>query len=499
MSEYLLEMKNICKEFSGVKVLQNVNFNVKPGEVHVLLGENGAGKSTLIKILSGAYTKTSGEIIIDQEVAEINSPSDAFDYGIGVIYQEFNLNPFMTIYENLFLGREYTNSLGLIDRKRCIAETKVALERIGLDVSPKQIVKSLSVAQMQLVEIAKAIMANVKLLVFDEPTATLTETEIDKLFIIIGELKAAGIGIVYISHRMKELKIIGDRCTVLRDGCYINTVNLKDVEDSDLVKMMVGRDVELNKRQDHFNTNEEVLRVENLCCAKGIKNACFSLRKGEILGIAGLVGSGRTELVKCIIGEYKRSCGEIYIKGKRVVINSPCDAMKYGIVYLSEDRKNEGLILMHSLKTNATLTGLDKIIRAGLIRPSLENDCADSLVKQFNIKTSGLEMLLRNLSGGNQQKVVIAKWVNSGADIYIFDEPTRGIDVGARQEIYSIMDELVKAGASIIMISSDLVEIIRMSDKVMVMHQGNVTGILENDDDLNQETILNYAIGRNEL
>jgi ribose transport system ATP-binding protein len=296
---------------------------------------------------------------------------------------------------------------------------------------------------------------------------------------------------------MKELKLIGDRCTVLRDGSYINTVDLKDVEDNDLVKMMVGRDVELNKRQDHFASDEEVLRVEGLCCSKGIKNASFSLRKGEILGIAGLVGSGRTELAKCVIGEYKRSCGDIYIKGQKVVINSPCDAMKYGIVYLSEDRKNEGLILMHSVKTNATLTGLDKIIRAGLISPSLEKDCADSLVKQFNIKTTGLEMLLKNLSGGNQQKVVIAKWVNSGADVYIFDEPTRGIDVGARQEIYSIMDDLVQAGASIIMISSDLVEIIRMSDKVMVMHQGIVTGILENDAELSQETILNYAIGRN--
>ena len=497
MAEYLLEMKNICKEFSGVPVLQDVNFCVKAGEVHVLLGENGAGKSTLIKILSGAYTKTSGEISIEGQLAEINAPSDAFAYGIGVIYQEFNLNPYMTIYENLFLGKEYANSFGLIDRGRCIQEAKAALDRVGLDVSPKRTVKSLSVAQMQLVEIAKAIKSNVRLLVFDEPTATLTDREITKLFSIIAELKSAGIGIVYISHRMKELKQIGDRCTVLRDGCFIDTVDLKEVEDCDLVRLMVGRNVELNKRSDHFDKEEEALRVEGLTSPKGVNNASFLLRKGEILGVAGLVGSGRTELAKTIIGEYKLTGGEIFVKGKRVAINDPCDAMHNGIVYLSEDRKNEGLILMHSVKTNATLSGLDQFIRAGLIRPSLEKDCAKKLVNQFNIKTNGLEMLLKNLSGGNQQKVVIAKWVHSGADVYIFDEPTRGIDVGARQEIYAIMDELVKAGASIIMISSDLVEIIRMSDRVLVMHQGQVAGTLENDVDLCQETILNYAIGSN--
>ena len=497
MSDYLLEMKNICKEFSGVKVLRDVTFNVLPGEVHVLLGENGAGKSTLIKILSGAYTKTSGEIFIDGKSADINTPTDAFGYGIGVIYQEFNLNPFMSVYENLFLGKEYTNSLGFIDQQRCIKETEVALKRVGLDVSPKTIVKTLSVAQMQLVEIAKAIMSNVKLLVFDEPTATLTETEIKILFTIIEELKAAGIGIIYISHRMKELKQIGDRCTVLRDGGYIDTVILKEVEDCDLVKMMVGRNVELNKRENHFNSEEEIIRVEGLHCARRVKDANFTLRRGEILGVAGLVGSGRTELAKCIIGEYKSSAGSIFVKGKKAKINNPCDAMKYGIVYLSEDRKNEGLILMHSVKTNSTLSSLDKFIKAGLISLSMERDCANSLVKQFNIKTNGLGMLLKNLSGGNQQKVVIAKWVNSGADVYIFDEPTRGIDVCARPEIYNIMDDLVQAGASIIMISSDLVEIIRMSDKVLVMHQGTVTGILENDAELSQEKILNYAIGRN--
>ncbi|KPL78789.1 D-ribose transporter ATP-binding protein [Ornatilinea apprima] len=497
MTDCLLEMRNISKEFSGVWVLQDVNLSLNKGEVHVLLGENGAGKSTLIKILSGAYTKTSGEILINGEKVDIKNPSDAFGYKIGVIYQEFNLNPFMSIYENLFLGKEYTNALGVIDKNRCIKEAKRALERVGLDVSPRTLVKDLSVAQMQLVEIAKAIMSQVQILVFDEPTATLTEREIEKLFQIICELRTNGVGIIYISHRMKELKQIGDRCTVLRDGNYIATVKLSEVEDCDLVRMMVGRTVEFEKRTESFiDKNEDVLSVEDLSCRNLIEGISFTLKKGEILGVAGLVGSGRTEMAKCIIGEYKPTRGTITIKGKQVKIKEPCDAISHGIVYLSEDRKNEGLIVKHDVKTNATLAGLDKLIKGGLINTEKEEDCANDLVKQFNIKTNGIKMLIKHLSGGNQQKVVIAKWVNSGADIYIFDEPTRGIDVGARQEIYSIMEDLARAGASIIMISSDLVEIIKMSDRVIVMHQGKVGGILENDVNLCQETILNYAIGR---
>jgi ribose transport system ATP-binding protein len=497
MSDYLLEMKNISKEFSGVWVLQDVNLSLKRGEVHVLLGENGAGKSTLIKILSGAYTKTKGEIFISGEKVEINKPSDAIDLNIGVIYQEFNLNPYMPIYENLFLGKEYSNGLGLINRKKSIQEAKQALNRVGLNISPKTLVKDLSVAQMQLVEIAKAVMSEVQILVFDEPTATLTAKEIDTLFQIICELKADGVGIIYISHRMKELKIIGDRCTVLRDGNYIGTVNLAEVDDSDLVRMMVGRNVEFTKRIVTVpDASPEVLKIEGLCCGKLLENISFALRKGEILGVAGLVGSGRTEMAKCIIGELKPTHGSITYKGKQIKISKPCDAISKGIVYLSEDRKNEGLILKHSVETNSTITGLDKLIKGGLINLKKEKDCANDLVKQFNIKTNGIKMLIKYLSGGNQQKVVIAKWVNSGADVYIFDEPTRGIDVGARQEIYGIMDDLVQAGASIIMISSDLVEIIRMSDRVIVMNQGKVEGILDNDEALCQELILNYAIGR---
>lgn len=497
MSDHLLEMIKISKEFSGVWVLQDVDLTLRKGKVHILLGENGAGKSTLIKILSGAYTKTSGEIRINGERAVINNPSDAFGYKIGVIYQEFNLNTHMPIYENMFLGKEYSNPLGLIDRRRSIAEAQKALSRVGLEISPKRLVKTLSVAQMQLVEIAKALMSNVQILVFDEPTATLTENEIKRLFQIIRELKASGVGIIYISHRMKELKEIGDRCTILRDGNYIDTVNLNEVEDSDLIRMMVGRTVEFGKRSTHYAIDDdEVLRVEELQYAGLLKDISFSLKRGEILGVAGLIGSGRTEMARCIIGEYQANGGNIYIKGKKTKIKDPCDAIKNGIVYLSEDRKNEGLTRKHDVKTNLTLPGLDQLIHRGLISLTEEKDCANQLVNQFNIKTSDLNMLIRYLSGGNQQKVVIAKWVYKGADIYIFDEPTRGIDVGARQEIYNIMDTLVKEGSSIIMISSDLVEVIKMSDRVLVMYQGTIRGCLENDSDLSQETILNYAIGR---
>ena len=496
MNEYLLKMKGICKEFSGVRVLNEVQLEVKSGEVHVLLGENGAGKSTLIKILSGAYTKTSGEIIINNEPAYINGPTDAFRYGVGVIYQEFNLNPYMSIYENLFLGKEHVNQLGFIDRKRSIREADKVLTRVGLEVTPVKLVKDLSVAQMQLVEIAKAIMYDVQILVFDEPTATLTDNETEKLFTIIEELKAHGVGIIYISHRMNELKKIGDRCTVLRDGDLIDTVVLNEVEDNDLIKMMVGRKVEFSKKTESYARDEEMLRVDKLYYADILKDVAFSIKKGEILGVAGLVGSGRTEMAKCIIGEYPATRKEIFIRGKKTSIKSPFDAIRNGIVYLSEDRKTEGLILKHDVLTNTTLPALDKLVRLGLINLSNEKEYGSSLVRRFNIKTHGLNTLIRNLSGGNQQKVVVAKWVNTGADVYIFDEPTRGIDVGARQAIYNIMEELAQEGASIIMISSDLVEVLRMSDRILVMHQGRVAACLDNTYDLSQETILRYAIGR---
>ncbi len=495
MNNYLIEMKDINKSFSSVKVLEDVNFNVKPGEVHVLLGENGAGKSTLIKIMSGAYIKTSGKILINGKEVDIDKPTDGFKHGIGVIYQEFNLNPYMPIYENIFLGKEYVKKMGILDRKKAMKETKKICKKVGLNIPVTTLIKDLSVAQKQMVEIAKAISMNVKILVLDEPTAALTDTEIKKLFSIIRELKSNGVGLVYISHRMEELKEIGDRCTVLRDGNYIGTVDLDEVTEDDLIKMMVGRKVDFDKRSSNYIVDDKTLEVKDLCYESVLKDVNFSLRKGEILGVAGLVGSGRTELAKCIIGEYPKTKGEVVVCGDKKDIKSPCCAISNGIVYLSEDRKSEGLILKHDVKENMTLVALDRIKNKFLLNHKKEKKKVENLVKQFNVKTHSINTKVKNLSGGNQQKVVIAKWVFCGADVYIIDEPTRGIDVGARQEIYNIMEELLKTGASIIMISSDLVEVLKMSDRILVMSQGSVSTILKNDGKVKQEDILKHAIG----
>jgi len=492
-----LEMKNISKSFSGVTVLDNVDFNLQAGEVHVLLGENGAGKSTLIKILSGAYQKSQGEVFIEGKKVVINNPNDAFGYGVGVIYQEFNLNPHMSIYENIFLGKEYTTRFGLIDRRRSIDEAETICSRVGLTATMTTLIKDLSIAQKQMVEIAKAIVMNVKILVLDEPTATLTENEINKLFEIIRELKTNHVGVIYISHRMKELKEIGDRCTVLRDGCLVKTVNLKEASDKDLIRMMVGRNVDFEKRQFLGNDNEVVLEVNGLSYKNLLRNISFKLHKGTILGIAGLVGSGRTEIAKCIMGEICKNEGKILIKGTERKIACPTDAIKYKIVYLSEDRKSEGLILKHDVKCNVSLAGLDKLKLWGLLSKRKEKACIQELINKFKIKTRNQDTLVRDLSGGNQQKVVIAKWIFCGADIYIIDEPTRGIDVGARQEVYSIMEELLKSGVSIIMISSDLVEVLKMSDEILVMCKGEVAAILDNHQIIQQEEILKYAVGGN--
>ncbi len=495
MDKYLLEMRNIKKVFPGVVALNDVNLTVKPGEVHVLLGENGAGKSTLIKILSGAYSKTEGEIFIDGQAVEINKPMDAFKYGISVIYQEFNLNPFMAIYENILLGKEYTGTLGLIDRSRAIAETSKACASVGLTAHPKTLVKDLSVAQKQLVEIAKAIISDVRILVLDEPTATLTDNEIERLFEIIEELKHKGVGIIYISHRMKELKRIGDRCTILRDGTYVGTVNLSETSDEELIHMMVGRKVDFSQKKACYAKAEEILCVRGLNYQNLLKNVSFTLRKGEILGVAGLVGSGRTEMAKCLVGAYKKTTGDVALNGNQIKIRGPAEAIKEGIVYLSEDRKGEGLVLKHDVQENICISSLGKMLKGGFLNKTLEKSCAEEISHKLAIKTPGLHTLVQDLSGGNQQKVVIGKWLLAEAQVYIFDEPTRGIDVGARQEIYSIMEGLVQKGASVIMISSDLVEILRLSDRIMIMCNGEVANITDNYEGLRQEDILAYALG----
>lgn len=492
MSENILEMKNITKSFFGVNVLKNTELTVKKGQVHILLGENGAGKSTLIKILSGAYAREEGTVIFDGEELAPMPPGDVIKKGISVIYQEFNLVPEMSIYENIFLGKEYSNGIK-VDLKREIKESKEYMDKIGLNVNPKTLISRLSVAKKQLVEIAKAISNDVKLLVLDEPTAAITDKETEMLFEIIRELKSQGIGIIYISHRMSELFEIGDVCTVMRDGEYVGTVNIKDTTEDELTEMMVGRKVSFDKIENKYiDMNDVVLSVKDLSYKDLVKNVSFDLHRGEILGFAGLVGAGRTETAKTIIGDYKKDHGTVIYKGKEIGTDLSKN-IKDGIVYLSEDRKDEGLILMHSVAENIALPNLDKLCRPFLNRRE-ERKTAREYVDSLKIKTFSELTEAKNLSGGNQQKVVIAKWLYSDADIYIFDEPTRGIDVGARDEIYNIMYELIKKKASIIMISSDLVEVLKMSDRVAVMGEGELRAILDNDGKLTQQDILKIEL-----
>ena len=492
MTGNILEMKDISKSFFGVPVLKKVQLTVKKGEVHILLGENGAGKSTLIKILSGAYSREDGTILFDGKELPPMSPGEIIQAGVSVIYQEFNLVPEMSVYENIFLGKEYTKS-GVVDHKREIKEAREYMNRVGLDVDPRTLVSSLSVAKKQLVEIAKAISNDVKLLVLDEPTAAITDKETEMLFEIIRELQKQEIGIIYISHRMSELFEIGDVCTVMRDGEYVGTVSIKDTTEDELTEMMVGRKVSFDKIENNcIDRDKVVLSVENLNYKNLVKDVSFELHQGEILGFAGLVGAGRTETAKTLIGYYKKDSGTVRYKGKEIGTDLSKN-IEDGIVYLSEDRKDEGLILIHSVAENIALPNLGKLCRPFLNRRQ-EKETAKKYIKDLKIKTYSELAEAKSLSGGNQQKVVIAKWLYSDADVYIFDEPTRGIDVGARDEIYNIMYELIRNKASIIMISSDLVEILKMSDRVAVMGDGRLKAVLENDGSLTQQDILKIEL-----
>ena len=492
----LLEMKNITKTFPGVIALDEVEFNLKSGETHILLGENGAGKSTLMKVLSGAYDNEEGTIYFQGEEAEINTPEDAFEYGINVIYQELQLTNHMSIYENIFLGREFSTNFKFIDRQKLIDKTEEVMDFVGLEADPSTLVKNLTVAQKQLVEIAKALAFDANVIVFDEPTATLTDTETERLFNIIHQLKEDGLGLIYISHRLEEFKEVGDRCTVLRDGKYIDTVELEDTNKDKLINMMVGEELEqTHQKQISSSTEEQVLEVKNISYEDQVKDVSLDLRKQEILGIAGLVGAGRTELAKTIIGEYPKEEGEIYIRGEEAVIDSPAEAIKNGIIYLSEDRQKEGLFLGHSVRKNITISSLEKIKQNKLLQNKKEKNLSQNLVNQLNIRTPSTETKTLSLSGGNQQKVVIAKGLCKEADIYIFDEPTRGIDVGAKEEIYEIMEDMVKEGASLIMISSEIPELMRMSDRILVMYEGESAGIYNNNEELTKKDILAAAVG----
>jgi ribose transport system ATP-binding protein len=493
-NETALNMRHIRKEFPGVVAVDDVNFELTKGEVHVLLGENGAGKSTLVKILSGAHQLTSGEISLFGKVVSIDSPKHARELGIGIIYQELNLVPSLSAAENIFLGREDSNRLGIIRTSTLIAQARELLLSLGLNMACDEPVKNFGIAQRQMIEVAKALSLNARILIMDEPTSALSETEIHQLFVTIRKLKSNGVSIIYISHRMEEIFEIGDRVTVLRDGKYIGTKDICRTTKDELVRMMVDR--ELNEQYPRRRTpvGEEVLRAENISTKSGLKNISFSLHRGEILGISGLLGSGRTELARALFGVDRTTSGSIFVHGKPQKIGSPRAAIAQKMGFLTEDRKSQGLVLNLSVKENITLASLDSCSRLGTISFTQEEELAGSYARSLRIKTPDLEQKTLHLSGGNQQKVVLAKWLSSKAEIFIFDEPTRGIDVGSKVEIYQLMNDLTASGVAIIMISSELPEILGMSDRILIMHQQAIAAEVSSAE-ANPETIMQYALG----
>jgi ribose transport system ATP-binding protein len=495
MSETFLQMSHITKRFPGVLALSNVDFALRKGEVHALLGENGAGKSTLMKILSGVYQPDEGDIIFEGQSVSFANPLSAQSAGITIIHQEFNLFPELTVEENIFIGREFCkNNRWRLDEKQQRQAAIDILQKLNLNISPETLVADLTVAQQQMVEIAKAISVNAKILIMDEPTAALTETEIDSLFQVTRLLKEQGTGIVYISHRLEELALIADRATVMRDGQFIATVDYDAVKISDLIAMMVGRDLgNIYPRRGPLAQRKPVLEVSGLTRNGVLNNIDFTLYQGEILGFAGLMGAGRTELARAIFGADPIDGGTLKLNGKVTVIKDIPDAIQQGISYLTEDRKKEGLALGLSVERNIMLGNYPEYSdRYGNVDSKRCQKTSEEQVKALRIKTPHLEQAALNLSGGNQQKIIIARWVCKDTDILIFDVPTRGIDVGAKLEIYELMNRLVAKGKSIIMISSELPEVLGMCDRILVMRNGRITGELASDD-ATQEKIMQYA------
>ncbi|MEI0447909.1 sugar ABC transporter ATP-binding protein [Brachyspira intermedia] len=493
----ILKMTGIEKRFKGVYALKNFNFSLEKGEILALIGENGAGKSTLMKILSGIYKKDAGTIEYFGKPLEVSGPKEAEENGISIVHQELNLMNHLTVAQNIFIGHEPLNKFGLIDDKLMIKRAKKIFEGMNVDINPAAKIGSLTVGKQQLVEIAKALTHNSKILILDEPTAALTESETKELFRIIKDLQITGVSIVYISHRLDELFILSDRITVIRDGEYIDTKITKETNKDEIVNLMVGRVIyETPKTESKVAKDaKEILRVENLVVPGVVKDVSFSLKHGEILGFAGLMGAGRTETARAIFGADKFESGRIFVEGKEVSIKSPVDAIKSGIGYLSEDRKRYGLALGLPVFENMMMGNYDKFSNMLMVQNSKVKNIAEEEVQSLNIKTPSIDQLVKNLSGGNQQKVVIANWLIKECKVLIFDEPTRGIDVGARSEIYNLMEKLVSMGKSIIMISSDLVEILRMSDRILVMSEGKKTGELDIKG-TTQDDIMKYATMR---
>ncbi|MDO5649609.1 MAG: sugar ABC transporter ATP-binding protein [Gallicola sp.] len=493
MNETILEMEHINKTFGPVKALKDVHMDLKSGEVHALMGENGAGKSTLMKILSGVYDLETGTLTYFGKETVFTNPKEAQEAGIAIVHQELNMMADLTVAENIYIGRE-TMSGVLINDGDMIRKSRELFNELGVEVDPGATVKDIPVGMQQMTEIAKAISMDAKIIIFDEPTTSLTDEEIVQLFKIIRELQAKGIGIIYISHRMDEIGVITDRITVMRDGEYVGTVHTKDTTKDELINMMVGRVtyVEPKASSTVAEDAEVVLQAKNLNRGIHVKDVSFSLKKGEILGFAGLMGAGRTEVARLIFGADKLDSGEIFVNGKEVKIHTTADAVNNGIGYLSEDRRSDGMITDFDVADNISMCTIPEFVEGALINDRKIEEVAGKYVEDLKIKCSSVNQVAKTLSGGNQQKVVIAKWLHAKSDILIFDEPTKGIDVGAKNEIYKLMNALVAEGKSIIMISSEMEEILRLSDRVIVMSEGRKTADLMIQE-ADQETIMKFA------
>ena len=490
----LLVMEGIDKSFPGVHALCEVDLRLDAGQVLALVGENGAGKSTLIKVLSGAHHADTGDIRIDGHRVTIATPADSQRAGVGVIYQEFNLVPAMSVRENIFLGRERTKA-GFVraDEERRLAGE--LFDRIGVTVDPDALCQDLSIAQQQVVEIAKALSLDARILVMDEPSATLTNQEVERLFAIIADLRSEGIGIIYISHRLDEVFHIADRVMVLRDGRHVDTRDIGDVDREGLIEMMVGRKLENEFPARTASIGPDRLVVRGLQSGRRVRDVSFSVRRGEVLCLAGLVGAGRTETVRLIFGADRSEAGSVELDGKTLRIRGPRDAIRAGICLLTEDRKAQGLVLGLTVRENFGLPNLDRLSRLGFVRQTAESEALGRYIKDLSIRPPYPEHLAKNLSGGNQQKVVLAKWLERNCEAIIFDEPTRGIDVGAKYEIYLLINALASAGKAIVVISSELPEVLGMSDRILVMHEGRITGEITDVAQATQEQIMAMAVG----
>ena len=501
MSDVLVLMEGIDKSFPGVHALDQAKFELRAGEVHALVGENGAGKSTLMKVLAGVYSKDAGRILYLGKEVEIHTPRAAQHLGISMIHQELNLMPHLTLAQNVFIGREPRQGIRLVlDENRINAQTQELFDSMHLKLNPRTKVSDLTVARQQMVEIAKALSFNSQVLIMDEPTAALTEAEIEELFRMIREMRDKGVGVVYISHRLEELKQITDRITVMRDGRYVDTVDAQTTTIDQIISMMVGRTIYESAPEVPEHPSDDVaLEVKNLNRGSVIKDVSFALKKGEILGFAGLMGAGRTEVARAVFGADPVNSGDVYVRGKKVHIKHPRDAVRHGIGYLSEDRKRYGLALGMDVESNIVLASFQKFLGfLGVVNSGKMRQTGQQYVQALSIKTPSLQQRVKNLSGGNQQKVVIGKWLTADTDILIFDEPTRGIDVGAKSEIYRLLNDLAQQGKAIIMISSELPEILRMSHRIVVMCEGRITGELSAAE-ATQERIMTFATQRKEL